>query len=242
MEETAVPAWPRRVLVVSGVLVGVFALVAAARVPVADSSVWLEASTVAVSALVLVAAAWWMAGRSATIDRRTVLLWGLGWGFGLGALWIAEIAFNNVTPPTVSTASNRGVVDNVTWAVVGLATFVTAAWVTVRTGRWRSGLRAGVWSGVGSGLGASLGGAALLAFLRSDVERDPLMLSEWQQRASDMDLATYVTRETMAGVGGHLWVLGIAQGAVVGLAAASLGIVVVRLRGDSRPTAARSAQ
>jgi hypothetical protein len=234
-------AWLRRVLAGSGVLVAVFAVVAAARLPVADASVWLEASIVAVSAVVLVAAAWWLAGRPATVDRGTVLRWGLGWGFGLGALWIAEIAFNNVTPASVSTASNRGVVDNVTWAVVGLATFVTAAWVTVRTGRWRSGLRAGVWSGVGSGLGAGLGGAALLAFLRSRVEQDPLMLSEWRQRASTMDLATYVTRETMAGVGGHLWVLGVAQGAVVGLVAASLGLVLVRLRGGPRPAAVCSA-
>jgi hypothetical protein len=190
VDDTAVPGWPRRVLAVAAGLVAVFAVVAAARVPAADSAVWLEASAVAVSVVGLAVAAWWLAGRPATVDRRTVLLWGLGPGLGLGALWIAEIAFNNVTPSTVSTASNRGVVDNVTWAVVGLVTLVTAAWVTVRTGRWRSGLRAGVWSGVGSGVGAGLGGAALLAFLRSNVERDPLMLGEWRQRAPDMELAT----------------------------------------------------
>lgn len=222
--------WPRWVLVGSGILVAALAVVAAERVPVADSVVWLEASVVAVSAVLLAVTAWWLTGRPAVADRRVVLFWGLGCGFGLGVLWILEIAFNNVTSAWVSTASNRGVVDNVTWVVVGLVTFLTAAAVTARTGRWRSGLRAGVWSGVGSGLGASLGGAALLAFLRSNVERDPLMLGEWRQRASDMDLAVYVTRETMAGVGGHLWVLGVAQGAVVGLVAATLGLVVARFR------------
>jgi hypothetical protein len=97
-----------------------------------------------------------------------------------------------------------------------------------------------VWSGVGSGLGAGLGGAALLALLRPFVERDPLMRTEWQQRDPGVDLASYVTRETMAGVGGHLWVLGVAQGALLGLIAALLTTAVFRFRttvaevGDAR--------
>jgi hypothetical protein len=40
----------------------------------------------------------------------------------------------------------------------------------------------------------------------------------------------YVTRETMAGVGGHLWVLGVAQGALLGLIASSIMIAVIRSR------------
>jgi hypothetical protein len=130
----------------------------------------------------------------------------------------------------VSTATTRGVLDNLTWSIVGIVTLAAAAGVTARTHRWRSGLRAGAWSGVGSGLGAGLGGALLLAFLRTAVENDPLMRAEWRQRNPDLDLAAYVTRETMAGVGGHLWVLGIVQGALLGLIAASATIAVIANR------------
>jgi hypothetical protein len=130
------------------------------------------------------------------------------------------------------------VVDNITWVLVGVVTVVAAAMVTVHTRRWRSGLRAGVWSGVGSGLGASLGGAALLALLRPFVERDPLMRTEWQQRDPGVDLATYVTRETMAGVGGHLWVLGIAQGALLGLLAALVTTATIWVRTAVRQSTA----
>src|SRR5689334_1364234 len=98
-----------------------------------------------------------------------------------------------------------------------MGTAGAAGGVAARTGRWRSGLRAGVWSGVGSGLGAALGGALLLACFRSSVEDDPLMRDEWHLRGGGADLSLYVTRETMAGVGGHLWVLGVVQGALLGL-------------------------
>ena len=214
------PAWVRPIVAATGALVAAGAVVAAFRLPAADSTVWLESLAVAGSTVVLIAVTWWLTGRAAVPDRRIVLTWGLGSGLVLGGLWIAEIGFNNLTPHSVSTAGARGVLDNVTWALVGVVTVVAAIAVTVRTGRWRSGLRAGVWSGVGSGLGASLGGALLLAFLRPFVERDPLMRTEWRQRGPGIDLATYVVRETMAGVGGHLWVLGVAQGALLGVIAA----------------------
>ncbi|HEV7962678.1 MAG TPA: hypothetical protein VGP57_09110 [Actinoplanes sp.] len=229
-------------LTATGGLVALGVLLAAFRLPIGDPTVWLEALSVAGSAVVLIAVAWWLTGRAGGPDRRIVLSWGLGSGFVLGGLWIAEIAFNNLTPHSLSTAGTRGVLDNITWAVVGIVTAGAAVGVTARTRRWRSGLRAGVWSGVGSGLGASLGGAVLLALLRPFVERDPLMRTEWQQRGTGAGLATYVTRETMAGVGGHLWVLGIAQGALLGLVAALLTTAAIWFRTATRqPTAASDA-
>jgi hypothetical protein len=87
-----------------------------------------------------------------------------------------------------------------------------------------------VWSGVGSGLGAALGGGVLLAFFRSFVEADPLMRDEWRQRGAAANLSVYVTQETMAGVGGHLWLLGVAQGALLGLIASSVVIALFRYR------------
>ncbi len=232
------PAWTRPTLTAVGGLAALAALLAAVRLPVRDSTVWWETLTVAGSAVVLVAVTWWLVGRGRAPSQRLVLTWGLGSGLVLGGGWIAEIAFNNLTPHSVSTAAARGVLDNVTWAVVGVVTIVVAAVVTARTRRWRCGLRAGAWSGVGSGLGAGLGGAVLLALFRSSVESDPLMRTEWRQRGPSVDLSVYVTRETMAGVAGHLWVLGIVQGALLGLIAASVTSAVIRTRVlTRRPTA-----
>jgi hypothetical protein len=75
-----------------------------------------------------------------------------------------------------------------------------------------------------------VGGALLLGFARSFVQRDPLMLAEWRDRTPDLDFAAYVTRETMAGVGGHVWVLGVAQGALFGALGAAAAIVLVAVR------------
>jgi hypothetical protein len=224
------PGWVRPALAAAGGLTAAAAVVAVVRLPVGDSTVWVESLVVAGSTVALVAVTWWLTGRADRRDQRLVLTWGLGSGLVLGGLWIAEIAFNNLTPHTVSTAGTRGVLDNVTWAVVGAGTAVAAGAVTARTRRWRSGVRAGIWSGVGSGLGAALGGAVLLASFRSSVEDDPLMYDEWRQRSYGLDLSVYVTRETMAGVGGHLWVLGLAQGALLGLIASSVVIAVIRYR------------
>jgi hypothetical protein len=211
----------------------VLVVTAAARLPRADAAVWFLTSLMAVSVLGLAVAVWWVTAWSRSVEDGLVQRWGLATGFVLGGLWLAEIAFNNLTPSDVSTAANRGVVDNTTWAVVGVATLVLAAVVTVRTGRLVDGVLVGAWSGVGSGLGASLGGAVLLAFFRGRVEDDPLMRAEFQQRGSGLDVASYVTRETISGVIGHLWILGIVQGAVLGLiAAAGTGIVRTALSGS----------
>jgi hypothetical protein len=223
----APPSWPRWVVAVGGGLLAVLVIVAVVRLPEPDSGVWMVSGLTAVSAVVLACAVWWLTGRPDVVDRRMVLDWGLGSGLVLGGLWMAEIAFNNLAPLSVATGPNRGVVDNVTWAIVGLGTIAVAVAVTARTGRWRSGLRAGAWSGVGSGLLASLGGAVLLAFLRSFVERDPLAQAEHAERAAAMNFATYVTRETMAGVFGHLWVLGLVQGGILAALAAGLTRLVM---------------
>jgi hypothetical protein len=228
------PGWVRPALATAGGLTAAAAVSAVVRLPVGDSTVWLESLVVAGSTVALVAVTWWLTGRADRGDQRLALTWGLGSGLVLGGLWIAEIAFNNLTPHSVSTAGTRGVLDNVTWAVVGGVTAVVAGAVTARTRRWRSGVRAGTWSGVGSGLGAALGGAVLLASFRSSVEDDPLMYDEWRRRGSGLNLSVYVTRETMAGVGGHLWVLGVAQGALLGLIASSVVIAVIRTAGRTR--------
>jgi hypothetical protein len=137
------PAWVRSFLAVSGGLVAGGAVTAAVRLPAQDAAVWLEALAVAGSTLVLVAVAWWLTGRPDVLERRIVLAWGLGSGAILGALWIAEIAFNSLTPHSISTASARGVLDNAAWVIVGVVTVAAAARVTAITRRWRCGVRAG---------------------------------------------------------------------------------------------------
>jgi hypothetical protein len=238
--DTRPPSWTRPTLATVGSLVVGAVLLAAARLPGNDATVRMEVSVMAASTVALIAVVWWLAGRTGTADQRIVLAWGLGSGLILGALWIAEIAFNNLTPPTVSAPGARGVLDNVTWAIVGAGTVAAAAAVTARTRQWRAGLRAGTWSGVGSGLGAALGGAVLLAFLRQFVEHDPLMRAEWRQRGAGVDLSVYVTRETMAGVFGHLWVLGVVQGALLGALASAVTAAVIRSRLASRHQPATS--
>lgn len=234
------PSWVRAALVIAGGWIAAAAVLAVIALPVRDLTVWAEALVVAISAVVLVAVAWWLTGRTGGPDQGVVLTWGLRSGLVLGGVWIAEIAFNNLVPHTVSTAGTRGVLDNVTWAAVGLVTLAAAGAVTARTRRWRSGLRAGIWSGVGSGFGAAAGGATLLALVRSSVEDDPLMLSEWRLRAPGVDLSLYVTRETMAGVGGHLWVLGVLEGAVLGLLASSVVAGALHHRRVATPVEAAS--
>jgi hypothetical protein len=216
--------------VVSGGLVLVGVATAAMRLPMGDATVRFEALAVGGSTAALVIFSGWLVGRPVVRDGQIVWTLGLGSGAILGVLWIAEIAFNNVTSHSISTAQARGVLDNVTWAIVGVVTLCVAARVAAITGRWRSGVRAGVWSGVGSGLGAGVGGALLLGLLRPLVERDPLMLAEWRERAPDLAFPIYVTRETMAGVGGHIWVLGVAQGALLGAVAAFAGTARAAVR------------
>ena len=222
--------WWRPAILTAGSVVVIAVVVASLRLPVGSRTVWLEVLVIAASTGLLVAVTWWLVARDGVPDRSIVLSWGLGSGWVLGALWIAEIAFNNLTPHSISTADARGVLDDATWGLVGLVTVVVAAGVRVRTGRWRSGVRAGVWSGVASGLGAAVGGGLLVALFRPWVESDPLMLSEWEVQGAGLDLAAYVTRETMAGVWGHLWVLGIVQGALLGVFGATLVGVVHQRR------------
>jgi hypothetical protein len=64
------------------------------------------------------------------------------------------------------------------------------------------------------------------------------MLAEWQRRDPGSDIGAYATRETMAGVGGHLWVLGIVQGALLGLIAAVLTATIIGAWTDVRRPAA----
>lgn len=232
--ERRLPRWARPAIAVTGVLLAFAVGLAAVRLPGRDSAVWVESSLVAGSAVALAGVAWLLAGARDTVDQRVVLRWGLGSGFVLGALWMAEIAFNNLTPRTVSTPAARGALDNTVWAIIGAVTVVVAGVVAARTRRWRSGLRAGLWSGVGSGLGAALGGAVLLAAFRASVEGDPLMLAEWRERGRGVDLAVYVTRETMAGVGAHLWVLGVVQGALLGVVGSSAVAAAIRFRAAAR--------
>jgi hypothetical protein len=224
------PKWARPYLLISGGLVVAGAMTAVLRLPAPSATVWLEASLVSCTTLLLVAASWHFSRRANVPHQLSALRWGLGTGAILGLLWIAEIAFNNLTPHSISTASARGVLDNTTWAIVGVITVVAAAHVAVAIGDWSVAVHAGIWSGVGSGLGAGAGGALLLALARHSVEHDPLMLAEWRDRAPTIDLPNYVTQETMAGVGLHIWALGIVQGTLLGILAALPASVVLAVR------------
>ena len=110
-------------------------MVAAFRLPIRDSVVWSEALAAAGSIVALLVAMWWLTGRAGVSDRYVVLSWGIASGLALGSLWLAEIAFNNLTPHSISTAAARGVLDNATWAAVAIGTVGATAGATARTGR-----------------------------------------------------------------------------------------------------------
>jgi len=159
-----------------------------------------------------------------------------------GLLWVLEIGFNNVPPPTVSTGRARFVVDNGAWAAIALIIAGAAATSAFRARRVGAGVRAGWWAGLVSGLLACLTGLLLVAAGMRLLLRDPLLIAEYAARgpaSGAPDLATYVAYETLAGALGHLLVLGLALGALLGALGGLLGCGLAAARsaaaGGARP-------
>ena len=77
-----------------------------------------------------------------------------------------------------------------------------------------------MWSGFVSGLVACLMGLLLVVVWMRLLLRDPLAISEWAALGASNgapDMATYLAYETMTGAIGHLTVLGVAMGLLLGL-------------------------
>lgn len=190
----------------------------------------------AVSLLVLLASgAWvfWRGRRATDADTPIVLRMGIVGGFFLGLLWVIEIGFNNFVPPDISTGAARGVVDNVFWAIIAVGILGLSVMGAYRTRRVWSGVRVGLWSGFVSGLVACLMGLFLVVVWMRLLLRDPLAISEWAALGASNgapDMATYLAYETMAGAIGHLTVLGVAMGLLLGIIGSLVGYGVALLK------------
>jgi hypothetical protein len=182
--------------------------------------------------VVLAAAAWRSAGRAKTPEARRALALGGVAGLVAGALWLAEISFNNVLPPAVS-VPHRDLVDNLFWLATLLATLAAAIAAAARAGRTADGVLAGAWAGLLSGLIACLYGLALVVFRLDLILRDPFTQAEWVVRgpSSGMpDMATYFARDTMAGALGHLVLLGVMFALLLGALGGGIGALAARVR------------
>jgi hypothetical protein len=189
---------------------------------------------VAADGIVLIPMVWygWRGIRAATLPARCAVMAGAVTGAGAGLVWVVEIGFNNLAPDNVRTALARGIVDNSSWAAISLVCVCVAASCAFRTRSFWSGVRAAYWNGLISGLAAALAGLVLVAFLSERVTTDPLMIVEYAQRGagSGQDIATYAAAETTTGAIGHLLLIGVIFGVLLGLMGATIGRGLNRTR------------
>jgi len=140
-------------------------------------------------------------------------------GLVTGCVWVLEISFNNFVDPRVSTASARFVVDNSAWGFTALVILIASCAQTWHTGRFSSAIRVGLNSGVTSGLISCLMGLLLVLVWMPFLMRDPLNIQEYAVRGTreqSPGMATYFAYDTMSGALGHLMVLGLIMGILLG--------------------------
>jgi len=213
-------------------LVGVVALVH-------SYSTWSAVeSGVGLAILLAVAGFLWHNGRRAsrrtnpqTLQRAIVL------GVLLGFLWVVEISINNFLAPPLPA---RDIVDDIFWAAIGTSILGYAFIHAYHTDSLVRGIEVGTWSGFVSGLLACGMALSVVVFGMHFITHDPLNVAEWAERGAGShapNMAAYFAFETFAGALGHLLVLGIAMGGLLGIAGGSLGKVLrraVRLMGGVR--------
>jgi hypothetical protein len=144
---------------------------------------------------------------------------GIGLGAGLGLLWTVEITVNNVFPADRVPVGTRDIVDDVIWVGICLLTLVAAGVAARRAGRMAVGAGVGLWSGIVSGLFAYLAALLVAALFLSGPQHDPELIAGFAASGYP-DLATDATfsliGSPVGGAGGHLWLLGIAAGTLLG--------------------------
>jgi hypothetical protein len=153
------------------------------------------------------------------ISRHLNSINGIGiacFGIVLGLLWVIEIGINNfMTPPFPA----RDLIDNIFWAVIALLILILSAILAYRNNSFVRGLEAGLWSGFVSGLLACCMGLLLIVFGMRFILKDPLNISEWAAQGASshaLSMAAYFAFETLAGAVGHLLILGIGMGSLLG--------------------------
>lgn len=179
---------------------------------------------------------------SRNVANSLVIWWAGVAGIALGAVWIVEILTNNVLAPPVPA---RDLIDNSFWAVIEIITLVGALAMALRSRRVVAGVAFGAWSGLVSGLIACTTALALITFGMRLIATDPLNVAEWADvgaQSGAPSISHYFALETLAGAMGHLLVIGVVMGAIVGLLGGCAAVSVARMlarsrRQDERPSA-----
>jgi hypothetical protein len=214
----------------------------------------IAAVVVAVASLVALAATMMRLRRapnhSVTIDRKARHV-GARWGVVGGLLWVAEIAYNNFVSASsratdvVARVHRRERVDDIMWTLVAVCILVATLRAS-RRGGWRAGARAGAWSGLVSGAFACVMALSIVVFAMPALLGDPVNRAEYADlvRVSGAEtrgahvvprMDDYFAFETLAGAFGHLWILGLMMGALIGSLGGLVGSASARAR---RPTEA----
>lgn len=144
-----------------------------------------------------------------------------------------EISFNNFVDPRVSTASARFIVDSSAWGLIALLILIASCAQALHLRRFGSAIHVGLWSGLMSGLISCLMGLLLPVVWMRFLLRDPLNIQEYAVRGAveqRSGMATYFAYETMFGALGHLTILGLAMGVLLGAIGGLLALLLNSVR------------
>lgn len=193
-----------------------------------DAATWIEATFVVLALLGLAASLIILGRFSRRVTTSFVVPWAVAVGIFLGSLWVVEILVNNVVTPPLPA---RDIIDNSFWAAIELIALAGAFAITLRSRRIIHGIEFGVWSGFVSGLIACTAALALVTFGMRLVTADLLNVAEWAElggQSGAPSIAHYFAFETMAGALGHLLVLGVGLGMLVGFMGGCIAMLAAR--------------
>ena len=156
--------------------------------------------------------------RNSADDNVTIFF-----GIILGMLWMIEISINNFIAPPLP---GRDIMDNIFWAIIAISILVFSVTRAYQKDSILRGIEDGVWSGFVSGLLACGMALLIIVFGMHFILQDPLNVSEWAGLGTGgtaPGMAAYFAFETFAGAFGHLVILGIAMGALLGVFGGMIG-------------------
>ena len=158
-------------------------------------------------------------------ERNGIMLFGIA----LGLLWVIEISINNFIAPPLPA---RDIIDNIFWAVIASSILVFSVIRAFQKDSLIRGIEVGIWSGFISGLLACCMGLIVIVFGMHFILQDPLNIAEWAGHAASITaptMAAYFAFETLAGAFGHLIILGVFMGGLLGILGGSIGKGIKRV-------------
>jgi hypothetical protein len=166
-------------------------------------------------------------------ERNRVILVGMI----LGIFWVIEISINNFIAPPLP---DRDIIDNIFWVIIALSILIFAFLSAYRKNSFVHGIEVGIWNGLISGLFACCMALIVIVFGMRFVLQDPLNVSEWLLRGTNVtapNMAAYFAFETFAGAFGHLTILGVVMGGLLGVIGGGAGKgvkLILRMKGSPR--------